>query len=296
MRLASLARKIGITPSQITAYLEDKEIALPQGSNTKLTDEQIESVLTRFDKELPKAEEEVVVEEVPVKAADPTPKEEEPVEEIKEEIVPEEIPIAKVSETVIEEEEIEEPAPEPEVAIIDPSYLSKRDSEDEEELGITEKAALDENVKVIKPPKVKLQGLTVKGKIDLPEPKPKKEESKEKPKEEEPLDPNKILYTSGPKRERRKPKGRREKRRDPNYNPIEAERKRKEREEAKEKEHRLKEQKKAREAHYKKKVQMQGATGKVKSETKPKQAIAKNRKQQEKPKNIFSKFWRWMNT
>ena len=249
MRLASLARKIGVTPTKIASYLEESGFEIAQGSNTKLSDELIASTLNHFNKELPV---EVIPEPQVESSTEARPEPEEIAEKIVVEVKseqPDETPVKKE----IEEEEaevIEDPVPEPPVPVVDPSYLSKKPDEDDEELGLTEKAALNENIKVIKPPKVQLQGLKVKGKIDLPEPKIKEEKTKEPTQEEESIDPNKIIYTSGPKRERRKPKQRNTKRKDPNFNPVEVERKRKEREERKEQERKLKAQKKAKANHY----------------------------------------------
>ena len=302
MRLASLARKITVTPSQISSYLEESGVALLQGSNTKLSDDQIEQVLTHFNKELPEQKELVepeVVEEITEQVLIEEQAEEPEVEAQEEEIQEsEESPV--VEETIVEEIT----APEPEPTFVDPSYLSKKE-EDDEELGITEKAALDENIEIIKPPKVKLQGLTVKGKIDLPEPKIKEEVEEETPKEEELIDPDKIIYTRGPKREKRKPRDQKKRRKDPNYNPLEAERKRKARMAEQEEEKRLKARKKAKAQHYKKTVVKKSVSKKPQTNlpadtpspsvpvaTKPSKRVEKKAPS----KNIFGKFWRWMNT
>ncbi|MFY0624939.1 MAG: hypothetical protein JXR07_01510 [Reichenbachiella sp.] len=332
MRLASLARKIKITPSKLSEFLIDQKIDLTQGSNTKLTDAQVAQTLLHFGKELPSEKtteteppsvEVVEIENDTAEAVEelePIEDTIDPKEEIEEtseakknqikdlnvpdeETVVDDSKIVSVIEESIEEEEEEEEGnllkEDESVTIVDPSYLNKR-HEDDDELGLTEKAALDENVKIIKPPKVKLQGLTVKGKIELPEPKVKIEVEKEEINEEEkPIDPDKIIYTSGPQRDRtRKPKKHNKRKRDSNFNPLEEERKRKANKEKREEERRLKALKAAKAKHYKTTVVQKKQT--AKKINKPKElAKTVNSVSRQKPSptnNPLKRFWRWMNT
>lgn len=317
MRLASLARKIKVTPSKLSEYLTDQNIDLTQGSNTKLTDAQVAQVLLHFGKELPSDPIEEKPEEV-VETTEPALPEEGIIEEVQAEAIEVEEETEPIVEEEVEEVDLEEPSEitssqeepieeevednEPPVQIVDPSYLSNRDH-NEDELGLSEQAALDENVKVIKPPKVILPGLKVKGKIDLPEPKPKAEKVIEVKTEEAPLDPNKIIYTSGPKKEdRRKPRKKTSRRQNPNYNPVEAERKRKEQQERRAEENRLKALKKAKSEHYKKKVVVKATDKSPKFESvqdivkKPKTRLLPTKQNKPATKNPLKRFWKWMNT
>lgn len=52
MRLAQLARKISVKPSEITQFLAAHHIHLENSSNTKVLDEQVELVLTHFAPEM----------------------------------------------------------------------------------------------------------------------------------------------------------------------------------------------------------------------------------------------------
>lgn len=355
MRLGTLARKISITPSKLTAFLESQKIELPSGTNTKLTEEHIALILEHFqvtlEPEIP--EEAPVVEMVEEPTAVTKPEEEEKVEvqaaveepEIKEEDKIEEVDqkelVAEVKETSDEikppEEEIVKSTKSSnsfaEIAL--PHELEESESlfeddhteietvvdemiedeieeaiEEEEEYipqipddldpeieSYVERLAYDKNIKVIKPPKVKLQGLTVKGKIDLPEPKVETE-TIEEPKEEKQkaYNPDEIITTTGPNQDRkRKPKNYKGKKFNKDYNPVESARRKKEWEEKKRIEQEEKRKKKAKEKHYKK-IAKPVATAPV-AKKKPKKVLVKKKQQQQKPTgNMLQRFWRWMNT
>ncbi|WP_420583231.1 hypothetical protein [Reichenbachiella sp.] len=337
MRLGTLARKISITPSKLTAFLESQNIDLSSGTNTKLNEEEIELVLDHYkaalEEEKPEPEVEVVaeveeespaleqelieentseIEETETEILEEEEKESKEEEKKKEEprisesfveiALPHELEDAPVDleatkhepieEDIIQESESQEDGPE-EVEYV-PQVPEDLDPDIE---SYVERLAYDENIEVIKPAKVKLQGLTVKGKIDLPEPKVETEKTEEPKKEEKKAyDPDEIITTTGPRRDRkRKPKNYKGKKFNKDYNPLEAARKKKEWEEKKRKEQEERRKKKAKAKHYKKNVKPASATPTAKK--KPKKVTAKKKQLQEQQTgNMLQRFWRWMNT
>lgn len=324
MRLGTLARKINITPSQLTSFLESKSIELPSGTNTKLTEEQIEQVLEHFKATL--ESEPVEVEEAPAQPTDTHTQETvdmetfdpEPIamatkdEDSEPALAEEETPTRKtlVSDSFAEialphELEDQSDRTEEELASEEPEDVVDSNEQEEEETSApkvpfeidpeiessAERAAYDDTIEVIKPQKVVLPGLKVKGKIDLPEPKVKSEETEES-KEAKPYDPNEIITTTGPKRERRqRPKNRRGKKYRKDYNPLEAERRRKAKEEKKQKEEAERRKKKAKARHYKQTVNPSQPVSAKKKKTR-KEEIRK----EQTSGNVLKRFWRWMNT
>ncbi|MEO9803796.1 MAG: hypothetical protein ABJF04_11135 [Reichenbachiella sp.] len=347
MRLGTLARKISITPSKLTAYLESQAIDLSSGTNTKLTEEQIEVVLKHFDatleveppvdqEETPDespqqgdasnndeaVEKEVEEAEVPLDENELTKESESKESELQEEpeSQAEESPTALISDSFAEvalpheiEDQLTPIEPEPEETISDVSIEEQSGKKDEEveetepkapveidpEIeSSVERAAYDDSIEVIKPPKVKLPGLKVKGKIDLPEPKVASEPvEEEKEEEKKTYDPDEIITTTGPKRDRkRRPKNYKGKKYNKDYSPLEAARKKKEWEEKKRKEQEERRKKKAKARHYKKTV-VPAATAPPVTKKKPKKvALKKKQKQAEPTGNVLQRFWRWMNT
>ncbi|WP_084374364.1 hypothetical protein [Reichenbachiella faecimaris] len=342
MRLGTLARKISITPSKLTAFLESQNLSLSSGTNTKLSEEQIELVLDHYGASLEIEEPLAEVVEAPVAEIEETPiieEESKPevveaiVEETKEEVPTEQIEIPKeaakdekpkVSESFVEialPHELEEHSSDSEIStdqeveVVNKEENTEKEGnvkeQEEEEAYVpqvpddldpeiesyVERLAYDENIEVIKPAKVKLQGLTVKGKIDLPEPKVEPETTEEPEKEEKKTyDPDEIITTTGPKRDRkRKPKNYKGKKFNKDYNPLEAARKKKEWEEKKRKEQEERRRKKAKEQHYKQAVKSAVATTPAKK--KPKKVTVRKKKQEQPPAgNMLQRFWRWMNT
>ncbi|MEQ8924935.1 MAG: translation initiation factor IF-2 N-terminal domain-containing protein, partial [Fulvivirga sp.] len=159
MRLSQLARKLGVTQTDINELLLEKGFEAPEGGNSKLTEEQVTALYKHFDipvftepEELKKLEPEVVEEEVI----------DEPHDEVKEEDSSDKEKQAKIEETPKTEEPVVE------------------------KKGITVDDITEENIPsfdVVRAKKVKLEGIKVIGKIDLPEPKPKPDK-KEKSEEE----------------------------------------------------------------------------------------------------------------
>tara|TARA_B110000037_G_scaffold34473_1_gene41878 strand:- start:47970 stop:48977 length:1008 start_codon:yes stop_codon:yes gene_type:complete len=184
MRLAQIARKVGLTPIEVKRFLESEfKLSIGNEPNYKLDENQINSVLEKFPipvkelktPEVKKADEEIIPE------MDNALQE---IEEVVEETVAEEIEVTTTEKEVIEEAEtpvieaesmetpeieielVEEVAPAVEISYEDPTEDFDADAPFVE-------AAVDREADLIKVPTVKLDGLKVLGKIELPE---KKEE------------------------------------------------------------------------------------------------------------------------
>ncbi|UXP32507.1 hypothetical protein N6H18_00765 [Reichenbachiella agarivorans] len=322
MRLSSLARKIKVTPTQLSNFLLSEGIELPQNTHTKLSEETIELTLKAHGYT---AADLIETESIP----EPTPASSPAaVETIEHEVIEEEI--APVIDEITEPTVTEEIEPSATEATLDEetgteekvlAQVEKETSpndgvQETEEIGTettqtkdyepieaedgtlieawTELAARDESVEIIKARKAEaLQGLTIKGKIDLPEPK-SKETKKEIAQDEKPLDPNKIIYTSGPKRERSKRPSHKNPRNRPqsNLNPVEAERIRKQKEEKRRQEQKLKKEKKARAEFYLSQVKATTQTQPLKK----KKSKNKTVKKEKIEGNVIQKFWKWLNT
>lgn len=140
MRLGQLARKLGVSPSDIMDFLGNHQIALPEGSNTRLEQDHVGLVLQHFS---PAMMETILS---PAK----TETEEEPVlEEPQQEDLTDSAPVDIQPETSPEAETADESP----ISQFTPLEPEKND--------------------LIKAPKIELPGLKVVGKIDLPEPKKK---------------------------------------------------------------------------------------------------------------------------
>lgn len=342
MRLSSLARKIRITPRNLSSFLEENQVPLEKGANTKLDEETINLVLEHFKvsledpkEEVPEKEEVEIQEEALEESTTVETKDNITVDPTEVKVEVEEIKSPEL-ETIVSEtpetdhEVVKVDEVEAEIEEKTPSEITQDESEESEELtevdneviefseepvdkksdstskeyepietpdgtlieARAELAALDESVDIIKAPKpAPLQGLTIKGKIELPEPKapkPKQEAS------EKPLDPNEIIYTSGPKRETRKKNYKSKNGRKPkNVNTVEQERKRKARQVQKEKERKERLEKENKTAYYEQKVKSPPKQKTIKK--KPKKKI----KAQNEPKfegNALQRFWHWLNT
>lgn len=133
MRLGQLARKLATRPSDIVDFMSSNAILTEEGTNTKLSEDQVRLIVERFAPDMLATI-------------------------LGQESVPE--PIVEV---VFEQPLVEEtPTAEPESAIEIPVAEVPANTQEE-----------TEKVEVIKAPKVELAGLKVLGKIELPEPKKK---------------------------------------------------------------------------------------------------------------------------
>lgn len=163
MRLTSLARKIQITPSKLVAFLEQNKIEIDNGINTRLDDEVIAMVMKHYNLEAPKMESNP--DESELEKADTSNYEPEiPIDDnIEENVHPQ---LEKVS------NDFESPN-EADVSI-DQELLQVKEAEPK--IGTVDdlEEGLVKDIDLIKAKKIKLEGIKVIGKIELPE-KPKKE-------------------------------------------------------------------------------------------------------------------------
>ncbi len=328
MRLGTLARKINITVPKLTGFLESQGIGLDSGANTKLTDGQIALVLWHYKTRL-ETEPEEGEQAPPTKEAEETPKKtvtagrtaEKPTEREQKAPTKETEETATAPNTAEKPTEGQAPGTETPAPPASPQAEKTRQApvsdafaeialpheleEDERhepreethkigtEVGsAVERAAHDGAIEVIKPRKIILKGLTVKGKIELPQPKtvgkkPGKETGKT-------YATDKIMTTKGRAKDgKRKPKGLKHEK---SYNPVEAARRKKAWEDKKQKEQERKKRKQAKTEHYKKAVTPTGSTPPT-PKGKPTNKAAKKQDRQEKPKgNTLQRFWHWMNT
>lgn len=288
MRIGQLARKLEISPSQIIDYLEELGIEADKGVNTKLGEAGVDSVMKKFGK-MPESVESEEVSDVPAEESIDT--EEEPVEVMEEESEPEIEPVQE------EEPEIETGQKE-----------EKEEGKEEEE------------IEVIRPEKIKLQGLKVMGKIDLPEPKPKEEPKKEPAEETEkeikaeeakeevdskPKEDDSIITEAQIRADIRK--HRQQKKRQPRK-IVHRKKRQLTYEEKLEKEKRLAEKKKVDLEKQKKAQKRKSYEEKMKTvqPVQPKKAKKKKaevevqqntvKPKTEQPKTVWGKFMRWLNT
>lgn len=283
MRLTTLARKIDKTPTQLISFLKEKGVEIPNGLHSKLDDDIVDMVKDNFlpdqeeiDEIIAQVPEVEVVEEsaeiiksIPEDEAETAPKVEEIQEEVIEKPIVDEVTIESVPEPV--EEKI--------------GTVDDMESEDFEEINL------------IKAKKVKLEGIKVVGKIELPE-KPKKEETKdpgEKDSENTPEDVSKAKTKSS---NRKFDRDRKKNRKGQNRNPLSYEDKLKE--EAREK---LKKRRRRENAERRRKTKYYQENIEPKITKKQKKKKVKKeletqpikRKEVVVHKNPIKRLWAWLN-
>jgi hypothetical protein len=152
MRLGQLARKLSVSPAEVTALLTSKNIQIEEGINTRLTDEQLTSVLQHYGKVLSTvtlAEESAIEESTATKPEEQT------------DIIAQEA-LSSMTEQAVDQ------------VVISASAEQQAGMDTMPEAGLS----ADESPTLIKAPKVALSGLRILGKIELPQ--PKKKEALEK--------------------------------------------------------------------------------------------------------------------
>ena len=305
MRIGQLARKLDVTPTAILQYLEELGIDVDKGVNTKLVGAGIEKVEEKFGR----------IEMIDPLAVEETEIKEETIEE-EENPVAEEVLDHQEDEDNTDTEELEVPAPE------ETELIEQVASSDKVELST--EPSNDDSAEVIRPEYVKLQGLKVVDKIELPEPKPKKEEVKEEEesiveepkaavKEEVEKEDSHIIteadikadmrrHYSEQRKNDRKPERKKRKPAPKKRTPLTYEEKlKKEQEQAKKKkiarEKELKEKKRKAYEERIKKVQPTNIQGK-KTKKKKETTVEKPLKQKHKKEStsIWGKFVKWLNT
>lgn len=259
MRLGQLARKIAIAPSDIVEFLGGRNIQTEEGTNTKLSDDEVrlitenlapEKLASLFHQNTPQEEKSIDVTPVPV---------EEP---------------APVIETANVVEAAEAPAPVP-ITSLEPTSTEKPD--------------------VIKAPKVELAGLKVLGKIELPQPK-KKEVLPEENTETLPEVPatDEPQRDVRPRKENRKehvrPKDRRENK--PRKNPIAFKREQEVREAEEKRREEAKQKKEQRTNYYLERVKASAPTKPARLYNEPVLEM-KDHQTKKEPKTWLGKFWKW---
>lgn len=310
MRLAQVARNLSITTEDIVAFLAKKDINIIKDSNTKLDQASLDTIYAYYGKPEERNESAPIPEELPDRIVELEPEQSTMEEDLEaQEIVSAEIEskddkvIENYSEASPEQDEVspdletslnieideEEELPTKKLPA-EKKYKTVTDLLEEQE---SNAEALSDDIAeevIIKAPKVNLQGLNIVGKIDLPEPREKKEVDKEeRPKKNQ---KRKADSNRPPKR------GVGGKRRN-ELSPQEvrarekkaAERKRKAEEE---------ERKKQREAFYKDQVLKPKQEQQKKKQAKKKQLKPKVSSTAQPlkpaPKSALGKFWRWLNT
>lgn len=185
MRLGQLARKLKVDSSTIVKFLAKNDIIIENAPNVKIEDDKLNLTLAHFEvKDVvntsDKPAEEIVEVKEPV--VSPSPTEIDPIDLSEKN---EEEPVSFVEQEVItksntEEEDLTSSLEEKTIPLTSDNAAQNEEDEMEiENLESDEEITLNEVDGVIRAPKVKLDGIKVVGKIDLPEPKQKEVEKKE---------------------------------------------------------------------------------------------------------------------
>jgi hypothetical protein len=255
MRLSQIGRKLNTTQSDIIKTLESLGEIAPTSGNSKLTDNQI-ALLYKAYKYNPEEEKEEVVEEA----------------EIKEEIVE---PVTK-EEPIIEVEEIIEETP-----IVEEVVTPKEDE--------TPKT---EPIEVIRAKKIKLEGIKVLGKIELPE-KPVKEtpEAIDTETNQEEKSTKKVVRIE----RQRKPSRHKHSKKPLTFDEKQALEEKNKLREKRSRERKLKEKKKE---YFEKNIkpkQEKAGTKKKKNKKKEIDNNSTSKRTKITTKNPFKRFWLWLN-
>jgi len=136
MRLGQLARKLDLSPTEIITFLAEKNISATEGSNTRITAEQVVLICQKFD---PTDSRQIVANDA-----------------------------KKETDSVVSED----PVQEPEVISTEEVKIPELITSSVDEADVVESSE-ELKTEVIKAPKVELTGLKILGKIELPQPKKK---------------------------------------------------------------------------------------------------------------------------
>ncbi|MEQ8363391.1 MAG: hypothetical protein RH948_11020 [Cyclobacteriaceae bacterium] len=254
MRLAQLARKIGVKPSEIATFLASKNLPIEDSSNAKVAEDQLEVVLMEYAPNLlssAEVDESIeVLEEKTESILVPAPT------DIKEDVKLDEPSgdLDKLSEVILENDD----------AIVK---------------------------EVIKPVLVELPGLKVVGKIDLPEPKKNEEVNSSGDKEvtDEENQPAKEII----ERPRRRKNVNRENERRPRKNSIALQREREAREALRRKQEEKEREKEMRTQRYLKKVKNYTPAPQPIKKNKHEEEYEVYTAEAEKPRSFFGKILNW---
>ena len=309
MRLQQFARKQGVSAEKVRKSLSDQGIEIDSHPNAKLSPEAEAFLETLYGTEeiveenseetetdtAPKTVSETATEApitAPVEVAEvpeATPVEEDNSQEVLAKLEAFEVPLgppAHVTHQRAEDEEVQQEtvaeSPKREVKL----YKAIEDEED------------DPNIELIKAPKIKLDGLKVLGKIEIPEPKKKELKEEEAPEAKEEAQNAQERQDRGRNgRQRRGRNGRRKPQKE-RLSPIEYERRKAEREALKKKKEKERAQKEKKKQHYQQSVKAKKAAPKPKREkvevvNTPTPVLQP--KAVQKPKKGIRKLWAWLN-
>jgi hypothetical protein len=260
MRLGQLARKLSVSPAEITALLAERNIRTEEGTNTRLTDEQLTWILQHYGKEISVV---TLTDEVTTEA---------------------EVPVGTVVSTPVEF--AEQP--------VDQAVMSDQE-EEEADLNAPAEAPVDKLPALIKAPKVELSGLKILGKIELPGPK-KKDVSSAPEGETDMVKPEPSVrrdqrqQTRGERSDGRKQSRNREGDR-PRKNPLVLQREREAREAEEKRQEHARQEKERRTQYYQQRVKASVPTKPARLFDEPTTDMRNERKS--KPTGWFSKLLRW---
>jgi hypothetical protein len=260
MRLGQLARKLSISPSEILGYLAIRNINIEENANSRLETEHVRLILQKF------APDQLGILDVqpPLQASS----------------------IDALAEPSIHPSRIthnEEVQEEVLVNKMEPAIENDVESYSEQEPPAIQ---LIEEGEVIKAPKIALSGLKVLGKIELPEPKKKEQETsvgedEGSVKEEQ---PRRILQQRKQTRDQR-----------PYKNPVALQREREMKEELQKREQKAEQEKERKTQNYLKKVKMSPPTKAVRMVDEPLEQMT-NEHLKEESKSWFGKLIKWLST
>jgi hypothetical protein len=267
MRLGQLARKLELSPTEIISFLSEKNISATEGSNTRLTQDQVIVICAKFD---PTDSKQIL--------SAPDKKEE--------------------AKSVAAESNLLEPQ-----SIIIESIIESANAptlESEPDL-ISESVSTEEStpevIEVIKAPKVELSGLKILGKIELPQPKKKEDPVESEQVQEEnvntenaPAIPEKKIRRYENRNENRKFSGSKNPRQTSGKNPIALQREREVQEQERKREEELKLQKEKRTQHYLQKVK---SVPTKRASIIDEEVVEMKADHSVVPKTLFGKFWKW---
>ena len=291
MRLGQLSRQTKLNTSDIVEYLADQGITIKSGSNAKVNDEYVELVYSGFNLEPPAETSETEV------AADVNePESEGALEQSTETLVEtDDVPVisdphSEISDLYEGLDDDEEFSAE-EIVEIKARIEAKKIAKDE--------ADRPENPNLIKAPKVSLQGLKVIGRIDLPEPKVKKElQEEEAVTVEDKVEAPKPVEVVRHKKRNAGRNRQSSHNRKADINPVELQRQRAEKAVRERKKRELRKEKERKRKHYHK-VTQEKKKEVIRKEKPLVEATPEVKKPVLKPKkvtrgNFMSRFWRWL--
>lgn len=299
MRLTSLSRKLGVSRDEILSFLKSNKIEVSEGVNAKISDEDAVSVIehfgipeTKIEDELPASEQKKTHEPEPETNIKEAEEQNDSKEEEKQEGVSKDL----------KEESPEETGNKKGSALVKDEV--PRPEEDESLEEFLERQKVD----LIRAKKIKLEGVKVVGKIDLPEPKAPKEkaekevdleEERKKEKEKEKEEKPKGLYAEYLEKKKRPYEQRRKKRRPKKVLSFEEKQQLEQKKIEREKEKKQKQLKRKKELYYKENIQP-----KVKKKPKTKsEEVSREKKHESKPvqkqakksKSVIGRLWGWLN-